>query len=88
MLRKQKEILITNKFGNRSGAELKLYNELFNRPVVTVKSIVEITNISYQNANHLASKFEKLDILKEVTGQKRNRIYEFKNYLDILNEGI
>ena len=88
VLRKQQEILITNKFGNRSGAALKLYNELFNRPVVTVKSIVEITNISYQNANHLASKFEKLDILKEVTGQKRNRIYEFKNYLDILNEGI
>jgi Fic family protein len=87
-LRKGQEIQIAEKFGNRSGAALRLYNELFNRPVIKVNSIVEISNISYQNANHLAKKFEKIGILKEVTGQKRNRIYEFKNYLDILNEGV
>jgi Fic family protein len=84
-LRKNREILIGEKFGNRSGAALRLFNELFNKPVVTINSIVEITNISYQNANVLATKFEDLNILNEVTGQKRNRIYEFKEYLDILN---
>ena len=27
-------------------------------------------------------------VVKEITGQKRNRIFEFVKYMDILNEGI
>jgi hypothetical protein len=53
-----------------------------------VNAIVKITGLSYPNANHLASVFEGLGILKEITGHKRNRIYEFVDYLDILNEDI
>ncbi len=47
-----------------------------------------ITKLSYPNANHLDSVFEDLGILKEITGHKRNRIYEFVDYMDILNKGI
>ena len=87
-LRKEQQELITDKLGKKSGSALKLFDELFNRPLVTINSIGEITNLSYPNANRLASIFEELKILKEITGQKRNRIYEFVKYMDILNEGI
>jgi Fic family protein len=87
-LRKEKQGIITGKLGKNSGPSLILCDELFNRPLITVNAIVEITKLSYPNANHLASVFEDLGILKEITGQKRNRIYEFVEYMDILNKGI
>ncbi len=87
-LRKEQQELITEKLGKKSGPALKLFDELFNRPIVTVNSITEITGLSYPNANRLSSIFEDLEILKEITGQKRNRIYEFVRYMDLLNEGI
>lgn len=87
-LRKEQQKMITDKLGNKSGSALKLYDGLFNSPYVMVYSIVEITSLSYPNANRLATTFEQLGILRETTGQKRNRIYEFKRYMDILNEGI
>ena len=30
---------------------------------------------------------EKLGIVKEITGKKRNRIYSYTEYIDIMNEG-
>jgi Fic family protein len=87
-LRKEYQGIISGKLGKNSGPALILFDELFNRPLITVKAIVGITKLSYPNANHLASVFEDLGILKEITGQKRNRIYEFFDYMDILNKGI
>ena len=87
-VRKNKQELLTANLGLRLGQGLKLFDELFNKPVITVKRVCEITGLSYQNANKLASTFEELKILKEVTGQKRNRVFEFEEYMDILNEGI
>ena len=87
-LRKEQQELITEEMGKKRGLALVLLDELFNRPLITVNSIIDITTLSYPNANRLASVFEELGILKEVTGQRRNRIYEFVKYMDILNEGI
>lgn len=87
-LRKRQQEVIIEKLGKKSGSALKLFDELFNSPLVTVNSIAKITGLSYPNSNRLASIFEELDILEEITGQKRNRIFEFIKYMEILNEGI
>ena len=87
-IRKKYQQSINEEFGNKSGLALKLLDGLFNKPVITINSIKDITNLSFPNANRLASEFEKMGILEEITGQKRNRIYEFVKYMDILNEGI
>jgi Fic family protein len=87
-LRKKYQQSINEKFGNKSGLALRLLDGLFNKPVITINSIKDITNLSFPNANRLASEFENMGILEEITGQKRNRIYEFIKYMDILNEGI
>ncbi len=63
-----------------------LLDSMLMRPVLGIKEIAEITELSYQNDNKLASQLERIGILKEVTGQKRNRVFEFKEYLDLLNE--
>jgi hypothetical protein len=41
----------------------------------------EVTRSSYKSANDLVSDFVNVGILKEMTGQNRNRIFGFDQYL-------
>lgn len=43
--------------------------------------------IAHSTANRLLSDFEKLEIIEEYTGFKRNRKFIFKEYFEIFNKG-
>lgn len=68
-----------------SASSVLLLDKLFEHPFVSVKTIAEIIGRSYPAANALVSQLEELGLLHEVTGQKRNRVYIYKPYLDLLN---
>ena len=38
-------------------------------------------------ANNLVAKFEEMGILKEMTGQKRNRQFIYEDYIALFREG-
>jgi Fic family protein len=80
-LKTKLEISITTTFGKRSNNALLLLNFLFKKPIVHVNQVKEVTNSSYKSANDLVSDFVNVGILKEMTGQNRNRIFGFDQYL-------
>lgn len=80
-LKTKLEISITTTFGKRSNNALLLLNFLFKKPIVHVNQVKEVTNSSYKSANDLVSDFVNVGILKELTGQNRNRIFGFDQYL-------
>lgn len=47
--------------------------------------MADITHLTYPNANTLVSRFQELGLLHEVTGQRRNRRFAYKPYLDLLS---
>ena len=47
--------------------------------------MLEITGVSQRTGYSLIADLEKLEILEEVTGGKRGKIYAFKKYLKIFN---
>ena len=66
---------------------MKMLKILFENPIITPTIIVEKMNVSHSTANRLLSDFEKLRILEEYTGFKRNRKFIFKEYFEIfINE--
>ena len=69
--------------GKRSKTALNLLNQLFSHPVVTIKKVQDITNLSPKASNDLTKLFVECDILSEVTGYKRNRIFVFNEYLSL-----
>ena len=69
--------------GIRSANALKVINELYKRPITDAKSIAEIANISLVSAYNLITELQRIEILQETTGQKRKRIYIFREYMDI-----
>lgn len=60
-----------------------LIKYLYKRPVVSVQEVQEELKVSLPTANSIISDFERLKILEEKTGWKRNREFEFTEYLNL-----
>jgi len=67
--------------GSRAVKAKKVVDYLYNRPMINAEKISEIVGISMPSAYKLIVDLEKIDILKEVTGGQRGRVYVFDNYL-------
>ena len=64
----------------------RLLEALYRQPAVTVPQVRDIIEMSYPVANDLVADFERLELLEEVTGQKRNRRYRYTPYLQLFGE--
>ena len=71
------------KLGSRAVNAKKVVDYLYNRPMINAEKVSEIAGISMPSAYKLIVDLEKLDILKEVTGSQRGRVYVFDNYLKL-----
>ena len=69
--------------GKRVPNAKALLQYLYSKPVITVADVTARLEVTKQTAHTLIQDFEKLGILKEQTGYKRNRIFVFENYLNL-----
>ena len=81
-LREQGRTLIADRLDS-SPAGQRLCDYLFQQPLVSVSLVQRHLDCSYVTANKVVLQFEKLNLLEETTGWKRNRRYRFKPYLDL-----
>lgn len=72
--------------GKRSSVAHKLLLGLFKNPVASIKEIRAITSLSAKAAGDLTALFVENGILTEITKQQRNRIFSFKDYLDLFSD--
>jgi Fic family protein len=69
---------------NRKAEKAKiLLNFLYRKPNININEVCELLNLTPRPVNELLTALEKVNILKEVTGFKRNRIYSFHQYIRI-----
>jgi len=73
--------------GRSASTTLKVFRVLCERPLATLNQICESIGISFPAASKAIKQLEHLNIVKEVTGQQRNRVFAYQSYLNILNEG-
>ena len=67
---------------------LKLVDHLFLNPLVTIHEIRRLTGISHATAGRLTKQLIELGILDEITGYARNQKFIYKEYFNILEEGV
>ena len=77
----EKETLLS--LGKRLPNAKLLLLFLYRKPIVTVSDVMSGLKVTKQTANALITDFNKLGILKEQTGYKRNRIFVFEEYLTL-----
>jgi Fic family protein len=85
VLQKRYEELITDTFGKRTDVALRFLHYLFSHPMVQVKNVIEALSITKPSANSLVAKFAEVGLLKEMTGQKKNRIFSLWEYVDLFD---
>jgi Fic family protein len=64
-----------------------LLDYLFVKPHVSTHEVAEHFQMSFQTAQTLINHFVKMEILREITGKKRDRRYSYWQYLEYLSEG-
>ncbi|MCF3110279.1 Fic family protein [Niabella sp. CC-SYL272] len=69
--------------GKRLPNAKALLTYLYSKPVVTVSDVMANLDVTKQTANTLIKDFYNLEILKEQTGFKRNRVFVFEEYLKL-----
>jgi Fic family protein len=58
---------------------------LYRQPLVTINDAAKFLKISTKSANLLINEFIGLSILKEMTGQRRNRLFSFTEYVNLFS---
>ena len=64
--------------------ESRTVDLMFRNPYLNSKDLVDGLGVSVPTANRILSRFESLDVLHEVTGRKRHRLYCATGVLDLL----
>lgn len=62
-----------------------VFNSLFGTPLTTIRDVEKITGLKNPNALALVNKLVKLEILKEITGRKRNKVFAYSQYINLFN---
>ena len=81
ILKLQKEVEAKiQKLGSRSKNAQLIINYLFQRPIIDAQKVKILTSLSSPSVYKLIDELEKLEIINEITGGKRGKIYLFRDY--------
>ncbi len=84
-LQKQNDAMVQS-FRSRAGNAQKVINYLYQRPVINAEKVKLITKLSMPSAYKLLELLETNQLIKEVTGGQRGRMYSFEKYLKIFKD--
>ena len=73
--------------GRGAGSALRVHHEFQRRPIATVRSLTQATRLSGPTTGKALATLVELGIVREATGKRRNRVFVYPSYLDLLNEG-
>jgi Fic family protein len=73
--------------GRRAGSALRVHEALEARPVLTLSALRDRTGLTFPTVSAAMDRLVDLDIARELTGKRRNRVYAYDAYLSTLAEG-
>lgn len=76
-----------NELGRVAGSVHIIHRTLLERPIASVKWLNEKVQLSPATINTCLAHLEKLQIVKEITNRKRDRVFGYTKYIDIMNLG-
>ena len=73
--------------GRAAVSALQIHRALMERPITTSGWLVKKTGITPATVNKALAHLEGLGIVRELTSRKRNRLFSYTGYVDIMNQG-
>jgi Fic family protein len=86
LLREKHRSDIAEQLGRAAGNGHRVLEKLYERPILTVVDVSELTGTTYAAANTLVNRLVKLGILEEMTGFARNRRFLYRAYVQLFSD--
>jgi Fic family protein len=77
----------TQEVGRTAPNALRVLAALRQRPILGLPQLCQHTGMTFPTASKAMDKLVDHGIARELTGRRRNRVFVYRAYLDILNEG-
>jgi Fic family protein len=72
--------------GKLTGSVQQVFEQLKKNPYVAAATTVKKTGLTLPTVNSAIAALEELKILREITGRRRDRVYEYEAYMSILQD--
>ncbi len=73
--------------GRPAASALRVHQYLQSKPILSVRSAADTTNLSAPTVRKSVGHLLDLGLVREITGKKRDRLFVYSDYLDMLNQG-
>ena len=73
--------------GRAANSAMRVHQVMQERPIISLQELAKRTGLSYPGASGGIGTLERLGVVRELTGKRRNRLFGYKDYLSILEEG-
>ncbi len=78
---------ITRHGARRAGSALRVHQVLTSRPLLSLSDAQKESGLTFPGATSGMNLLVELGIAREITGRRRNRLFAYNRYLDVLSEG-
>ncbi|MCY3858425.1 MAG: Fic family protein [Gammaproteobacteria bacterium] len=82
-LREKHQDIINRSFGHATANAHRILQSLYSFPITSVAQVQSIIQTTYAPANSLIARMEDTGIVREITGHKRNRRFEYHDYVSL-----
>lgn len=73
--------------GKIASTALRIHDLLQQHPIVSINAACEALELTHPAVNHSLQKLAEMNIVREITGRQRNRLFAYDRYIKILSEG-
>lgn len=84
-LREQHRQLISTQVTSSANAH-KLLDHMFERPTFSINQAKNVMGCAFATASSVVERLENLGLLRELTGQERNRRYQYQPYVSVFQK--
>jgi hypothetical protein len=82
-----KNIAAIERMGRAAKTALGLFAYLEESPIIEIRKTSSALGLSFKTISDSVKRLCDMDILKQSSGEQRNRTFSYTAYLDILREG-
>lgn len=77
---------IIQHLGRAAANGLRVLEQLYEQPIVSAKDVQALLGITFAGANQIVQRLVDIDILREITGNARNRRFRYDAYVRLFTD--